>query len=57
MFGSLMMLASGVFASSPSSRRSSLLRWSSGSRSLNCATIRAASEMSRVATSTPAVFA
>ena len=29
MFGSLMMLASGVLASSPSSARASLVRWSS----------------------------
>ena len=57
MLGSLMMLASGVFASSPSSARSSGMRRSAGSRSGNCARIRAASEMSRVSTAMPAVRA
>jgi hypothetical protein len=54
MFGSLMMLASGVLASSPSSAsasstRCSSVRWSGTPR--GCAP---ASEMSRVSTSTPA---
>ncbi len=48
MFGSLMMLASGVLASSPSSARSSGCRPKAAAR-------RPASEMSRVSTSTPAV--
>ena len=54
MFGSLMMLASGVFASSPSSDSASGTRWASVSRSGNFARMRAAREMSRVSTSTPA---
>ena len=48
--GSLMMLASGVLASSPSSPRAS------GARS-KAARMRAASEMSRVSTATPALSA
>ena len=48
MFGSLMMLASGVLTSSPSSASAS------GRRARNWARIRAASEMSRSSTSTPA---
>ena len=52
--GSLMMLASGRFARSPSSARASEVRCSSGSRSANAATMRPASEMSRVSTGTPA---
>ena len=55
MFGSLMMLASGDFASSPSSARASASRWSSGRRSEKAATMRPAREMSRVVTSIPAV--
>jgi hypothetical protein len=47
MLGSLMMLAAGVLASSPSSVSES------GARS-NAARMRPASEMSRVSTSTPA---
>ena len=54
MFGSLMTLASGRVTRSPSSARVSGTRWSSGSWSSNWARIRAASEMSRVSTSTPA---
>ena len=57
MLGSLMMLASGVVASSPSSARASLSAWSAGSRSAKAATMRPASEMSRVSTSTPAADA
>ena len=57
MFGSLMMFASGVFASSPSSARASSTRWSSDRRSGNWARIRPAREMSRVSTSIPAVEA
>ena len=54
MLGSLMMLASGCFASSPSSASASSTRCSSGSRSGNWAMIRPAREMSRVSTATPA---
>ena len=54
MFGSLMMLASGVLASSPSSASSSAMRWSPLRRSGNWARMRPASEMSRSSTSTPA---
>ena len=54
MFGSLMMLASGVVASAPSSARSSGVRCASSSTSPNCDRIRAASEMSRVSTAMPA---
>ena len=54
MLGSLMMLASGVLASAPSSARASSSRCSSVSRSGNWAMIRPASEMSRVSTATPA---
>ena len=57
MLGSLMMLASGVLASAPSSASASSTRWSSGSRSEKTAMIRPASEMSRVSTSTPAFAA
>ncbi len=57
MFGSLMMLASGVFASSPSSARASAIRWLSSRYSGNTAMIRPAREMSRVSTFTPAVDA
>jgi hypothetical protein len=54
MFGSLVMFATGVSASAPSSARASPIRCSSVSRSGNVAMIRPASEMSRVSTSTPA---
>jgi hypothetical protein len=54
MLGSLMMFASGVFASSPSSARASGTRCSSARRSGNTARMRAASEMSRVSTGMPA---
>ena len=54
MFGSLMMLASGVLASSPSSARASPMRCSGSRCSGNEAMIRPASEMSRVSTATPA---
>ena len=47
MFGSLMMLASGVLASSPSSASASATCCSGVRRSGNCARIRPASEMSR----------
>ncbi len=57
MLGSLMMLASGCSASSPSSASASPMRWSSVSRSGNCERIRPASEMSRVSTPTPALAA
>ena len=57
MLGSLMMLASGFVASSPSSASASSTRCSSVRRSGNCAMMRPASEMSRVSTSTPAVAA
>ena len=57
MLGSLMMLASGVLASAPSSASASPTRWSALSRSGNNARIRPASEMSRVSTCTPAVLA
>ncbi len=53
MLGSLMMLASGIVTSSPSSARWSSRRCSAGSRSLNAARILPASEMSRVSTLTP----
>ena len=56
MFGSLMRLASGVFASSPSSARSSFWRWSGGSRSGKLARMRPASEMSRVSTTMDAAW-
>ncbi len=54
MFGSLMMFAASVFASSPSSASASGTCCSGGSRSANWARIRPASEISRVSTSTPA---
>jgi len=57
MLGSLMMLASGVVASSPSSARSSATRCSSVRRSGNWARIRPAREMSRSSMSTPATEA
>src|SRR5699024_11191918 len=57
MVGSLMMFASGVWARAPSSARASPTCGSSGRRSLNCASTRAASEMSLVSTSTPAEVA
>ena len=58
MFGSLMMLASGVLASSPSSASASSMPLLVGSRrSGKLAMIRPASEMSRVSTATPAVAA
>ena len=47
MLGSLMMLASGFLASSPSSDSASATRCSSLKCSGNCARIRPASEMSR----------
>ena len=53
-FGSLMMFASGVVASSPSSARASPIRCSCVRRSGNTARMRPAREMSRVCTSTPA---
>ena len=52
MFGSLMMFASGVLASSPSSASAS--RRAARSAVGNCARMRPASEMSRSSTSTPA---
>jgi hypothetical protein len=57
MFGSLMMFASGVLASAPSSARASPTRCSGVSRSGNRARMRPAREMSRVYTDTPAVDA
>ena len=54
MFGSLMMFASGVLASSPSSASASATRCSSVRRSGNWARMRPASEMSRSSMSTPA---
>ncbi len=54
MLGSLMTLASGRVTRSPSSASASGTRWASVSASGNEARIRAATEMSRVATSTPA---
>lgn len=57
MLGSLMMLASGVVASSPSSANASGMRCSSVRRSGNWLTMRPAREMSRVSTSTPALAA
>ena len=56
MFGSLMTLASGRVTSSPSSVRSSLTRCSAVRASGNCASTRAATEMSRSSTSTPATL-
>jgi hypothetical protein len=53
MFGSLMMLASGVKASSPSSARRSGMRWASVRQSGKLAMMRPASEMSLSSTSTP----
>ena len=53
MFGSLMMLAADVFATSPSHASSSGTRWCSVNRSGKAAMIRPASEMSRVSNSTP----
>ena len=57
MLGSWMMLAPGVWARSPSSASASPMRWSSVSRSGNCARMRPPREMSRVSTSTPAARA
>src|SRR3546814_8588865 len=57
MLGSLMMVAAGVLASGPSSARASGTRWSSVSTSGKTARMRAAREMSRVSTSTPAARA
>ena len=54
MLGSLMMLASGVATSAPSSARASPTRCPSVSRSGKPARMRPASEMSRLSTSTPA---
>ena len=54
MFGSLMMFASGVVASCPSSARSSLWRCPGVRLSGNDARMRPASEMSLVSTATPA---
>ena len=53
-FGSLTMLASGLFARSPSSARSSLTRSESEKISGKLARIRAANEMSLDSTETPA---
>jgi hypothetical protein len=53
-FGSLMMFASGVVASAPSSARASGTCCTSVRCSGKLARIRAASEMSRVSTDTPA---
>jgi hypothetical protein len=53
MLGSLMMFASGVFASRPNSASASSIFCSSVSLSGKFAMIRPASEMSRVSTSTP----
>ena len=57
MFGSLMMFAPGVVASSPSSASASPIRWSSARYSGKTARMRPAREMSRVSTGTPAVDA
>lgn len=57
MFGSLMMFAPGVLASSPSSASASSMRWPCSRRSGKLAMIRPASEMSRLSTLTPAVEA
>ena len=57
MLGSLMMFASGVLASSPSSASASSMRCSGVRRSGKLAMMRPAREMSRVSTSTPAVEA
>ena len=54
MLGSLMMLASGVLASCPSSASASPIRCSGVRASGKEAMMRPASEMSRVSTSTPA---
>jgi hypothetical protein len=54
MLGSLMMFASGVLASSPSSARSSFTRCAGASESGKFARMRPASEMSRVSTTTSA---
>ncbi len=54
ILGSLMMLASGVFASSPSSPSASDTRCCSSRRSGNWARMRPASEMSRSSISIPA---
>ncbi len=57
MFGSLMMFAPGVLASSPSSASASATRCSSVRRSGKPARMRPAREMSRLSTATPAVEA
>src|ERR1700753_158479 len=54
MFGSLMMFASGVVASLPSSASASCVFCSAGSRSLKLARMRPDSEMSRLSTAIPA---
>ena len=56
MLGSLMTLASGRVTSSPSSARSSLTRCSAVSASGNWESTRAANEMSRSSTPTPATL-
>ena len=53
MLGSLMMFASGVLASRPSSARASPMRCASARLSGKLAMIRPASEMSRVSTLMP----
>ena len=53
MFGSLMMLASGRFASSPSSVSQSGTRWAGVRPSGKLARIRPASEMSAVSMAMP----
>src|SRR5580704_15108363 len=55
MLGSLMILASGLNVSSPSSVSSSLVRWAGVSFSGKLARMRPASEMSFNLTDTPAV--
>jgi hypothetical protein len=57
MFGSLMMFAPGVLASSPSSASASSIRCSALRCSGKLAMIRPAREMSRRSTVTPAVEA
>ena len=54
--GSLMMLASGLSVSAPSSARLSFTRWDAGRRSEKTARMRAATEMSRVSTEMPECF-
>ena len=57
MLGSLMMLAAGVFASSPNSAKASGVCCSGGNHSLKLANMRPAREISRVVTETPAALA